>query len=148
MTDIEATHRPLNADTLELDTMAPRDREVVEKILLDLEAIFESNFIGTATSETILEGAERLVGDMNKRSEDLRLMAEHITGRAVESCVVVFDGVQGTDILMSHQIEFATEGPHYDDWVARQADLFAGAREAAADVLEQELGREPQADAE
>lgn len=145
----DPTHRPLNADTMELDTLSPRDREVVEKIMVDLNLLFEEKFIGVQNTGTMQQSAERLVADMNRRPEDLRVLAETLTGRAVDSCVVVFDGLQGTDLLMSHQIEFATEGPHYEAWMARQDEVFAVARAAATDVLDQELGSdETEANAE
>ena len=151
MTDMnDSTHRPLNADTLELDTLTPREREVVEKMMADLDVLVAENFIGQAGSRDMLEQAEKLVAGMNERPEDLRLMAEHLTGRPVDACIVRLDGIQGSDLLMTHEISFAPEGSErHTAWAAQQDAIFENARAAAAEVFRQELGSsDDEADAE
>lgn len=139
----DLTHRPLTEGALDLDGLAPRERARVEAVMAqigaDMDAIMAENFIGQQTEETVREQAVRLVESWNKDEDGLRLFAESMTGFPVESCKVVLDGVDGSNLLISYQIERARRGEHFDRWKAEQESTFADAREVAKRVLHENL---------
>ena len=144
------THRPLNSDTVELDQLSPRERARVEKVMeqiqADIEKVMDEQFIGTQTAETIQKNAEQIVAGWNNNPEWLREFAQAMTGNPVESCRVVLDGFEGSNMLISYQIDFARRGPHFEAWKAEQEGTFADARDVAKRILHEELpedGLEP-----
>lgn len=151
-TQPEVTHRPLNSEAFDLDQLAPAERERVEKIMADIEAdltrMMDERFIGQGGSDDQLMGyAQAWVDSWNQHGDQLRDLAERMTGNPVESCVMVLDGVDGTNILTSFQTEFARRGTErYKAWAEAKDVDFAAAREVALKVLEEELpedGLEP-----
>lgn len=144
MTDTPTpTHRLMSEDTLELDSLPPRERarveEVMAQIQTDIDKLIGEQFVGKQTSETIRENAEKIVAGWNADPEWLREFAQAMTGNPVESCRVVLDGFEGTNMLISYQIEFAKSGEHYDAWAARQEADVTSAIEAARSTLAAEL---------